>query len=101
MKFPNFEIDENIIIEIARNYQVSELYLFGSVLTNNFNNQSDIDFLVSFSSKSNISLFDLQELKNKLSTLLHRNVDLIEKEGLTNPYRKQAILSSARKIYGH
>lgn len=101
MKFPNFEIDENVIIEIARNYQVSELYLFGSILTNNFNIKSDIDFLVSFSSKSDISFFELQDLKNKLSSYLHRPVDLIEKEGLTNPYRKQAILSSARKIYGH
>ena len=30
MKLPRIEIDENIIIEITKSYEVSELYLFGS-----------------------------------------------------------------------
>jgi len=101
MKFPNYELDENAIIKIAQNFEVNELYLFGSILTKNFTTKSDIDILVSFNPNSNISLFELQNLKSKLSKYLHRDVDLIEVEGLTNPYRKKAILSTARKIYGH
>jgi len=101
MKFPNYELDENEIIKIAQNFKVNELYLFGSILTKDFTSKSDIDILVSFSPESAVSLFELQNLKSKLSNILHRDVDLIEIEGLKNPYRRKTILRSARKIYGH
>lgn len=101
MKFPNIEIDENRVIEIAKLYKVSELYLFGSILTDKFNKDSDIDFLISFKNNSNISFIELYELKEKLSKFFKRPVDLIEKEGLTNPYRRTNIINTARKIYGN
>ena len=101
MKFPKFEIDEAKVIEIAKLYGVSELYLFGSVLTENFNANSDIDFLISFKNDSEISFLELYELKGKLSKYLQRPVDLIEKEGLTNPFRRENIINTARKLYGN
>jgi len=37
------------IVELCDRYHVAELYVFGSVLTDRFKNDSDIDFLVKFS----------------------------------------------------
>jgi hypothetical protein len=99
MKLPKIEIDENFIIEIAKKYNIRELSLFGSVLRNDFSITSDIDLLIEFNKNTNYSYFDLQEIKEKLSNVLKRPVDLVEKESITNPFRRKDILNSARKIY--
>lgn len=99
MKLPNIEIDENIINEIAKKYNIKELSIFGSVLRNDFTNNSDIDLLIEFNKNTNYSYFDLLEIKEKLSYIFERPVDLIEKESLKNPFRRKEILNSARKVY--
>ena len=99
MKLPNIEIDENFIIEIAKNYNIRELSLFGSVLRNDFNSDSDIDLLIEFKMNTHYSYFDLLEIKDKLSDILNRPVDLVEKDSLKNPYRRNEIINTARKIY--
>ncbi len=99
MKLPNIEIDENIINEIAKKYNIKELLIFGSVLRNDFTNNSDIDLLIEFNKNTNYSYFDLLEIKEKLSYIFERPVDLIEKESLKNPFRRKEIINSARKVY--
>jgi predicted nucleotidyltransferase len=99
MKLPNIEIDENFIIEIAKKYNIRELSLFGSVLRNDFSINSDIDMLIEFNKNTNYSYFDLQEIEEKLSAILKRPVDLVEKESITNPFKRKVILNSTRKIY--
>ncbi len=99
MKLPKIEIDETKLIEIAKKYNVKELYFFGSILTDNFSDTSDIDILISFNDNSDIGLFELFDFKDELQSLYQREIDLIEKEGLRNPYRKKSILESARLIY--
>jgi hypothetical protein len=94
-----FEIDTQKIAEIAQEYNISELCLFGSVLRDDFNSKSDIDILISFADKVEYSFFDLCELKEKFEELFKRKVDLIEKESLINPYRRSEILNTARRIY--
>ena len=75
------------------------MYLFGSVLREDFHSVSDIDVLVSFKKDAHLSYFGLLSLQDELETLFQRKVDLVEKEGLVNPYRRQAILRTARRIY--
>ena len=96
-------IDKNIdkIRTLCNKHKVVRLFVFGSVLTDNFNKSSDIDFLVDF---SNVNLYDYADnyfdLKKSLESLLKRQIDLLEEKAVKNPYLKQSIDSSKRLIYG-
>ena len=99
MKLPKLEINENKVKEIASSYKILELYIFGSALRQDFNDKSDIDLLIKLSKGSGYSIFELIEIKEKFEKLFNRKIDLVEMEGLRNPYRKKEILSTAKKIY--
>jgi predicted nucleotidyltransferase len=87
------------IVEFCRRWDVTEFSLFGSVLRPDFRPDSDVDVLVTFSNEAEISLFDFVQMKLDLEILFNRPVDLVEKEALENPYRKQEILKTAQVIY--
>jgi hypothetical protein len=87
------------MITIDKKHNSKELSLFGFVLRNDFNINSDIDFLIAFDKDTNYSYFDFLKMKEKLSNILKIPVDLVEKESLKNPFRRKEIFSSARKIY--
>jgi uncharacterized protein len=87
------------LADFCQKWRVRELSLFGSVLRDDFRSDSDVDVLVSFESRADWSLLDLVVMKEELSTLLGREVDLIEQEALRNPYRRAAILNSKRVLY--
>ena len=42
------EQKSNIILELCKKHRVKELYAFGSVITERFNDRSDVDFIVDF-----------------------------------------------------
>ena len=80
-------------------WKIVEFGLFGSALRDDFNASSDVDVLVSFASGAQVSLFDLAQMQFELETLFGHPVDILEKEGLRNPFRKREILKTARVIY--
>lgn len=90
------------IENLCKTYNVKTLYAFGSVLTDKFSDKSDIDFLVSFN--NDIHLFDYADnyfdLKDKLSQLFGREIDLITDSTVSNPYFKQEIEKTKKYIYG-
>ena len=87
------------VINICKKYAIIELSIFGSSIRDDFNNNSDVDILVSFGKNSNITLFDVMELENEFSKLLNKKVDIVEKESLKNAIRKNRILSTREIIY--
>jgi predicted nucleotidyltransferase len=91
--------DYDSIVAICKKYYINELSIFGSSLRDDFNKNSDIDILVSFNKSSNITLFDIIELEKEFSELLNREVDIVEKESLKNPIRKNKILLTREIIY--
>jgi hypothetical protein len=94
-----FQCDENKIKELAQLYKIKEIALFGSALRDDFNKDSDVDLLVVFKEDADYSYFDLMEIKQEFEKLFNRQVDIVEKDALRNPYRKKTILNSARIIY--
>ena len=90
------------ISKLCEQHKVKSLYAFGSVLTDKFNNQSDIDFLVDF---SNISVEDYADnyfdLKFSLQDTLNRPIDLLEEKAIKNPYFKQVVAQQKKLVYGH
>ncbi len=73
------EQNTNRLIELCVNHKVGQLYLFGSALTSQFNETSDIDLLVQFSQVDLLEYFDnYMDFKEKLEALFNRPVDLVE-----------------------
>jgi uncharacterized protein len=80
-------------------WKVRELSVFGSALRDDFGPDSDIDVLVSFDAAAEWSLYDVVVMRDELSALVGRDVDLVEQEALKNPYRRAAILQTKRVLY--
>ncbi len=95
----------NLHIESIRNlckkHQVLSLYLFGSATGNQFNDNSDVDFLVKFK-PIHLSdyFFNYMSLKSSLKKLLNREVDLVEEQTLKNPILINSINKNKELIYG-
>jgi predicted nucleotidyltransferase len=92
-------LDYNDIVLLCKKYGISELSIFGSSIRDDFTQNSDVDILVSFDKTSEITLFDIMDLEKEFSELLQREVDIVEKEALKNPIRKNKILSTREIIY--
>ena len=91
--------DHERISEFCRKWKIQELSLFGSVLREDFGSESDVDILVSFEPDAPWSYFEWADMQEELNAIFDRKVDLVEKEGLRNPYRRHAILTSKKVIY--
>lgn len=98
MRLP-ISLDQEKIAAFCRRWKISEFSLFGSVLREDFGPASDVDVLISFEPEIPWSLFDWIDMVEELQAILGREVDVVEKSGLRNPFRRQAILTNRRVIY--
>ena len=93
-------IESNIsaLIRLCQQHKVKELYTFGSILTQRFDDASDVDFLVQFENIDILDYFDnYMDFKEKLEILFNKQVDLIENQAVRNPvFRK--VLDREKKI---
>jgi predicted nucleotidyltransferase len=87
------------IEDFCLKWKVSEMALFGSVLSDEFHSDSDIDVLVSFKDDAGWGLFDFVDMIDELKAIFGRKVDLVEKDSLRNPFRRQTILAGHEVIY--
>ena len=75
------------INELCVSHKVKSLYAFGSVLTDDFNSNSDIDLIVDFKEIDVVDYADNYfDLKFSLQDIFNRSVDLLEEQALKNPY---------------
>jgi predicted nucleotidyltransferase len=92
-------IDGDRVAEFCRKWKIAEMALFGSVLRDDFRPDSDVDVPVTFDTDAGWSLFDLVDMREELTTLFGRDVDLVEANGIRNPFRCRAILRSKEVIH--
>ena len=87
-------------------FKVDELYAFGSILTDKFKSDSDIDFIVSIISNDPIEYAENYfELKFELERIFQRNIDLLEQKAIRNKtfenlVNQQKMLVYARRNQG-
>jgi predicted nucleotidyltransferase len=86
------------LVDLCHRYHVRELALFGSVLRDDFRDDSDIDVLVEFEPGALIGLYEHFDLREHLERLLGRKVDLVSKRGL-NPMIRDEVITSAQVLY--
>lgn len=81
-------------------FNVKSMYVFGSVCTDKFNENSDIDILITFGNLSIEQYTDNYfELHYKLQDLFGRDIDLLTERSLSNPYFIQGLEKTKQLIY--
>ncbi len=98
----NTLLEDNInqLTELCKTYKVKSMFAFGSVCTSNFKEESDIDFLIDFENLSIDQYTDNYfELHYKLEDLFKREIDLVTKNSLSNPYFIKGIENTKKLIY--
>lgn len=82
--------------------KVKSLFAFGSITTDLFQSDSDIDLVVDIDEKDPLSYSDNYfNLKFHLEELLNRQIDLLEQKAIKNPYLKKQIDQTKVLIYGN
>ena len=84
-------------IPILKNYGVNRAYLFGSFARGEQNQNSDIDFLVEYTSDAERTLFKAVELKYELEDTLQIKVDVLT-EAAISPYIRPYVLKDRKVI---
>jgi len=92
-------IDRERIEAFCRKWRVKELSIFGSALREDFGPDSDMDVLVELQPDHGLSLYDWVDMIEELKDIFGRDVDLVAKGGLKNPFRRRAILGNAEVVY--
>jgi len=87
---------------IFQKHKVEKAYLFGSAITSDFSDQSDVDFLITF--QENIDPLEKGELwwslYDSLRMHFNREVDLVTEGSLKNPYFIEEVNTTKQLIYG-
>ncbi len=96
------DIPKDQVAAFCKRWKITELAVFGSVLRDDFRPDSDVDVLVTFAPDAKWSLFDHVDMEDELEKILGRPVDLVSRRGIErsrNPFRRKAILESARVVH--
>lgn len=102
MKALKINLPKAAIAEFCQRWKIIELAVFGSVLREDFNIDSDIDFLFTFSPEAQWGLFKVMEIQQELEQLVGRPIDFVSKNAIqrsNNWLRRQEILGTAKIIY--
>ena len=99
MPTKKFRLPRKKIAEFCKRWSITEFSVFGSVLREDFRPDSDIDVLISIDPKAHIGLLEIAKIQIELENMLKHPVDMVEKERLRYPYRKNEILRTAQLVY--
>jgi len=86
------------VAEFCKNHSIRKLALFGSVISDHFSSESDIDVLVEFEPGQVVGLLSMAGMERELSDILGRKVDLRTPSDLSRYFRKE-VLESAETQY--
>lgn len=98
MSMAPIEIPTDRIAAFCRRYGIRELRLFGSVLRDDFRDDSDVDFLVEFEPGAAVGFLGLAQMELELGDLVGRKADL-RTAGELSRYFRQDVLRDAALLY--
>lgn len=96
---PALGVSREQLTDLAQRWLIAELALFGSAARGELTPQSDIDIAVTFLPDAHWSLFDFASIQIELAELFGREVDLVEKSGIKNPFRRRSIFKDLTILY--
>ena len=98
MTYHGIDIPNDRIAEFCRRHRIRRLSLFGSILRDDFQPESDIDLLVEFEPGARVGMIRLAGMEIELSEIMGRKVDL-NTPGFLSPYYRDRILAEAQVHY--
>ena len=100
MKIGRLEISTEAVQAFCAKWKIVEFALFGSVLTDQFRPDSDVDVMVHFGPGGGQTPENVFEIRAELSTLFGgREVDFLERRHITNPYIRHHAITHRQVIY--
>jgi len=99
MPQPKINIPMQRIEDFCRRWKIKEFALFGSVLREDFRPNSDLDVLVTFAPGGGITFDNRVKMLDELAAIFGREVDLVEKDAIRNPFRRHEILTTKEVVY--
>ena len=89
------------VSQILKDNKVKRAFAFGSVCTDQFNEQSDIDLLIAFEDDLDPITYgeNYFNIIEKLEAILDRHVDLVTERTLRNPYFIKVMERTKTPIY--
>lgn len=97
-------LERNIsdINKLCSAHKVKQLFAFGSILTEKFNSDSDIDLIVDFEPMDIVQYADnYYDFKFSLEDIFQKPVDLLEEKAIKNPYFREVVDKQRQLIYGY
>jgi predicted nucleotidyltransferase len=96
----NIHLPKETVEAFCRKWKIQELSLFGSILRDDFGPGSDVDVLVSFEPGAAMTFEGFIDMREELSDIFAgREVDLVEKQLVRNPFRRREILATREVMY--
>jgi len=94
----NINRKQTQIKELCQKFKIAKLELFGSAVRDDFDESSDLDFIVEFLDEQQV--FDRYfDFKEALEILFSRKVDLVMPEAIKNKYFRKSIEQERKAIY--
>ena len=93
-------ISQSTLSDFCARHGVAELSVFGSALRDDFDSESDVDVLFVLKPEETMSIEKYLEMRYELSEMFGgREVDLVQKRLLKNPFRRAEILRTRKVLY--
>ena len=93
------------ITALCKKYKVAKLWVFGSILTPHFNDDSDVDFSGNFDSDSitreGLDWADIFfDFMHELESLFGRRIDLVCDDAVKNKVFRKELDATKQLVYG-
>lgn len=95
----NVPIPAERIADFCRRWKICEFSLFGSVLRDDFDAESDVDVLVAYEPGVVWDFDDYDTMRSELEGLFGRSVDIVPERAVRNPFLRESIFENRRIIH--
>ncbi len=96
---PRLPVTREQLAEFCRRHHIVEFALFGSVTRDDYRPDSDIDVMLAYGPDADQGIQEYLELKEELAAMFGREVDVMTKGPIANPYRRASIEKDLTVIY--
>ena len=91
MKELPIQIEKELLAAFCRRHHITKLAFFGSVLTDRFGPNSDVDVLFEYQPDHIPTLFDVAAMERELSEILGRKADMRTPKDLSHYFRDEVM----------
>ena len=98
MNLQSLAISRDRLAEFCQRHHIRKLSFFGSVLRDDFSEDSDVDVLIEFEPDARVGLIRLAGIELELSQMLGRKIDL-NTPGFLSPYYRDKVMQESETYY--